>query len=260
MCHGLGDSALEQLASISSLRTLRLMYCNIHRLPDLVSLTSLDLTHCQFLNLSDCGLGEQLKTLSLRWEDGPNGRPGGEQSGVIIAGDLAPLARCTRLTSLDLSNASNVGSLEPLALLPLETLSLQAIYTGEYEYPTTELVDLTPLAQIGTLVHLNLNYIGGHVSPDALAVVRGLLKLETLELHGSGKENRGFQRFYHLAGHPTLRKLDMGHALLTDADLTFLPSLPELTDLGITLTNLPKSMIEDVAKRCPKLLNLSGWI
>ena len=41
--------------------------------------------------------------------------------------------------------------------------------------------------------------------------------------------------------------------------LTFLPSLPELTDLGITLTNLPKSMIEDVAKRCPKLINLSGW-
>ena len=115
------------------------------------------------------------------------------------------------------------------------------------------------MAQIGTLVHLNLNYIGDHVGPDALAVVRGLLKLETLELHGSGKENRGFQRFYHLAGHPTLRKLDMGHALLTDADLTFLPSLPELTDLGITLTNLPKSMIEDVAKRCPKLINLSGW-
>ena len=52
----------------------------------------------------------------------------------------------------------------------------------------------------------------------------------------------------------------MGYALLTDADLTFLPSLPELTDLGITLTNLPKSMIEDVAKRCPKLINLSGWI
>ena len=55
--------------------------------------------------LSD-GLGEQLKTLSLRWEDGPNGRPGGEQSGVILAGDLTPFARCTRLTALDLSNAS----------------------------------------------------------------------------------------------------------------------------------------------------------
>ena len=91
-------------------------------------------------------------------------------------------------------------------------------------------------------------------------MVRGLLKLESLEIHGSGKENRGFQRFYHLAGHPTLRNLDMGYALLTDADLTFLPSLPELRDLGITLTNLPKSTIEDVAKRCPKLINLPGWI
>ena len=166
----------------------------------------------------------------------------------------------TRLTALDLSNASNVGSLEPLALLPLEKLSLQGIYTGNCEYQTTELVELTPLAQIGTLVHLNLNYIGERVDANALAVVRGLLKLESLEIHGSGKENRGFQRFYHLAGHPTLRNLDMGYALLTDADLTFLPSLPELTDLGITLTNLPKSMIEDVAKRCPKLINLPGWI
>ena len=54
--------------------------------------------------------------------------------------------------------------------------------------------------------------------------------------------------------------LDMGYALLTDVDLTFLPSLPELRDLGITLTNLPKSTIEDVAKRCPKLINLPGWI
>ena len=45
----------------------------------------------------------------------------------------------------------------------------------------------------------------------------------------------------------------MGYALLTDADLTFLPSLPELRDL-------PKITIEDVAKRCPKLINLPGWI
>ena len=105
-----------------------------------------------------------------------------------------------------------------------------------------------------------MNYLGERVDADALAVLRGLLKLESLEIHGTGRENRGFQRFYHLAGHPTLRKLDLGYALLTDADLTFLPSLPELTDLGITLTNLPKSMIEDVAKRCPKLINLSGWI
>ena len=59
--------------------------------------------------------------------------------------------------------------------------------------------------------------------------------------------------------YPTLRKLDMGYALLTDADLTFLPSLPELTDLGITLTNLPKSTIDDVAKRCPKLINLPRY-
>ena len=102
-------------------------------------------------------------------------------------------------------------------------------------------------------------YIGELVDANALAVVRGLLKLESLEIHGSGKENRGFQRFYHLAGHPTLRNLDMGYALLTDADLTFLPSLPELTYLGIH-SNLPKSMIEDVTKRCPKLINLPGWI
>ena len=53
-------------------------------------------------------------------------------------------------------------------------------------------------------------------------------------------------------------KLDLGYALLTDADLTFLPSLPELTYLGIH-SNLPKSMIEDVTKRCPKLINLPRY-
>ena len=52
----------------------------------------------------------------------------------------------------------------------------------------------------------------------------------------------------------------LGYARLTEADIAFLPSLPELTDLGISLTNLPKSTIDDVAKRCPKLINLSGWI
>ena len=55
-----------------------------------------------------------------------------------------------------------------------------------------------------------------------------------------------------------MRKLDLGYALLTDADLTFLPSLPELTYLGIH-SNLPKSMIEDVTKRCPKLINLPRY-
>ena len=123
-------------------------------------------------------------------------------------------------------------------------------------YPTT--IDLTPIGQIKTLVKLNLNYLGERVDADALAVLRGLLKLESLEIHGTGRENRGFQRFYHLAGHPTLRKLDLGYALLTDADLTFLPSLPELTYLGIH-SNLPKSMIEDVTKRCPKLVNLPRY-
>ena len=123
-------------------------------------------------------------------------------------------------------------------------------------YPTT--IDLTPIGQIKTLVKLNLNYLGERVDADALAVLRGLLKLESLEIHGTGRENRGFQRFYHLAGHPTLRKLDLGYALLTDADLTFLPSLPELTYLGIH-SNLPKSMIEDVTKRCPKLINLPRY-
>ena len=51
----------------------------------------------------------------------------------------------------------------------------------------------------------------------------------------------------------------MGYARLTDADIAFLPSLPELKILGITLTNLPESMIEDVAKRCPKLINLPRY-
>ena len=170
-----------------------------------------------------------------------------------------------------------MGSLEPLALLPLVELNLKEICPGPGQgddvyydsdgehldeprggpYPTT--IDLTPIGQIKTLVRLNLNYLGEHVDADALAVLRGLLKLESLEIHGTGREKRGFQRFYHLAGHPTLRKLDLGYALLTDADLTFLPSLPELTYLGIH-SNLPKSMIEDVTKRCPKLINLPGWI
>ena len=48
----------------------------------------------------------------------------------------------------------------------------------------------------------------------------------------------------HLAGHPTLRKLDMGRVQQpTRTSRSYRPW--GLTDPGITLTNLPKSMIED---------------
>ena len=127
-------------------------------------------------------------------------------------------------------------------------------------YPTT--IDLTPIGQIKTLVKLNLAYIGELVDANALAVVRSLPALEVLEIRGCGSYDDNpvaFRNFHHLAGHPKLRNLDMGYARLTDADIAFLPSLPELKILGITLTNLPGSTIEDVAKRCPKLINLPRY-
>ena len=62
-----------------------------------------------------------------------------------------------------------------------------------------------------------------------------------------------FRNFHHLAGHPTLRKLDMGFARLTEADIAFLPSLPKLAYVSIGLTNLDKSVVEATLKRCPKL-------
>ena len=95
-----------------------------------------------------------------------------------------------------------------------------------------------------------------------MAVVRSLPALEDLKMSGNGSDDRdpvSFRNFHHLAGHPKLRNLDMGYARLTDADIAFLPSLPELKILGITLTNLPGSMIEDVAKRCPKLISLPRY-
>ena len=62
-----------------------------------------------------------------------------------------------------------------------------------------------------------------------------------------------FRNFHFLEGHPNLRKLDMGYARLTEADVAFLPSLPELAFLEIGLSNLDKSVIEATLKRCPKL-------
>ena len=121
-------------------------------------------------------------------------------------------------------------------------------------YPTT--IDLTPIGQIKTLVKLNLNYIGDRVGPDALAVVRSLPALEDLVIRGSGSDDSdpvAFRNFHHLAGHPTLRKLDMGYARLTEADVVFLPSLPNLEFLEIGLTKLDKSVVEATLKRCPKL-------
>ena len=164
--------------------------------------------------------------------------------------------------------------MEPLALLPLVELNLQAICPGpgpndpEYydsdgerldeprggPYPST--IDLTPIGQIKTLVKLNLAYVGEHVDANALAVVRSLPALEDLVIRGSGSDDSdpvAFRNFHHLAGHPTLRKLDMGFARLTEADVAFLPSLPELAYVSIGLTNLDKSVVEATLKRCPKL-------
>ena len=62
-----------------------------------------------------------------------------------------------------------------------------------------------------------------------------------------------FRNFHFLEGHPNLRKLDMGYARLTEADVAFLPSLPELAFLEIGLSNLDKSVVEATLKRCPKL-------
>ena len=45
----------------------------------------------------------------------------------------------------------------------------------------------------------------------------------------------------------------MGYARLTEADVAFLPSLPELAYVSIGLTNLDKSVVEATLKRCPKL-------
>ena len=164
--------------------------------------------------------------------------------------------------------------MEPLALLPLVELNLQAIYPGPGEgddvyydsdgepldeprggpYPTT--IDLTPIGQIKTLVKLNLAYAGERVDANALAVVRSLPALEDLVIRGSGSgENDpvAFRNFHHLAGHPKLRNLDMGFARLTEADVVFLPSLPNLEFLEIGLTKLDKSVVEATLKRCPKL-------
>ena len=62
-----------------------------------------------------------------------------------------------------------------------------------------------------------------------------------------------FRNFHFLEGHPNLRKLDMGYARLTEADVAFLPSLPKLAFVEIGLSNLDKSVIEATLKRCPKL-------
>ena len=99
-------------------------------------------------------------------------------------------------------------------------------------------------------------YIGELVDANALAVVRSLPALDDLVIRGSGSDDSdpvAFRNFHHLAGHPTLRKLDMGYARLTEADVAFLPSLPELAFLEIGLSNLDKSVIEATLKRCPKL-------
>ena len=51
-----------------------------------------------------------------------------------------------------------------------------------------------------------------------------------------------------------ISKLDLGHARLTEADVAFLPSLPELAFVGIRLNGLEDaSKVEATLKRCPKL-------
>lgn len=173
--------------------------------------------------------------------------------------DLAPLARLEGLTSLDLSQAMHVGSLEPLALLPrLLKLNLEDISPGSYR--DTSIIDLEPLGQIATLVKLDLNYMCTNAGPDALSFVRNLTALEELIIVGCGanaEEDRGYDwNFHHLSGHPTLRRLNIRNHELTDAKIAFLPSLPELRSLHM---NLPATLttLEATLMRCPKLRKLN---
>ena len=45
----------------------------------------------------------------------------------------------------------------------------------------------------------------------------------------------------------------VGFARLTEADIAFLPSLPELAFLETHLSNLDMSLVDAILKRCPKL-------
>ena len=117
-------------------------------------------------------------------------------------------------------------------------------------YTTTRRVGIAIREHWSSDTELNLNYIGDHVGPDALAVVRSLPALQELKIGSSV----GFQNYHHLAGHPNLRKLDLGAAHLTKADVAFLPSLPKLAFVEIRLNNLEDaSAVEATLKRCPKL-------
>ena len=43
------------------------------------------------------------------------------------------------------------------------------------------------------------------------------------------------------------------YARLTDADIAFLPSLPELAYVNVSLKKIDNSVVEATLKRCPKL-------
>jgi internalin A len=143
-CHLLTD--ISSPASLTSLQSLDLSWCNLRDvspLAGLTSLQSLNFSECRQLsgNLSPLAGLTSLQALKLSWCE-------------QLSSDLSPLAGLTSLQSLDLSFCHQLsGDLSPLAgLTALETLDLAGCeQLGG---------DLCPLVSLTSLQTLDLCYCG----------------------------------------------------------------------------------------------------
>jgi beta-lactamase regulating signal transducer with metallopeptidase domain/Leucine-rich repeat (LRR) protein len=167
--------------------------------------------------------------------------------------DDRAIAAVSQLTSLGVLHLSGEGHITDAGLAPLENLTKLV----DLELPGRGLTDaaLAHLAPLTALRELELS--GSHITGSSLESLQGMKQFESLLLAGSAFDDAGCRRLPELL--PRLAKLDLSRTEVTDAAMTAIGKLSDLTDLKLSKTKITDAgltQLEPLKKL--RMLEISG--
>jgi len=194
-----------------------------------------------------------------------------------ITGDsLARLADCRRLQALNLENCPLVIDASTVHLVQLKSLRGLVLRKTGFEKESITGVGLLQIARLTELEHLNLS--ATRIQDDSLVPLTRLKQLRSVNLGLTGLTNAGLvhlaklpkletlavmyqegfggtkvtaEGLKHLAGHRTLRDLDLTGTRIGDADLGRFSGLSRLRRLTISGTAITTAGAAKLALRLP---------